>query len=196
MKTLSQKGAQILSVSDEYVSPWMTLLGKNVRIKPDSPVETYYSISQRDYVGIFAIDQNGMIPLVRQYRPAVEAYTLELPAGTVDHLEGPEEACRRELREETGLVAENIIFLGSYYPDTGRLNNAMHAFLVEAKQVVDDFKVDDELELLFVSRSELVEKVIKQEFRHFLHIGILTLVEMNRPGWLGLQAQLSPGLIE
>lgn len=66
--------------------------------------------------------------MVRQYRPAVETSTLELPCGHVEEGDTPEEAARKELLEETGYVAEQMILLANLAPDTGRLGNRMWCF--------------------------------------------------------------------
>jgi ADP-ribose pyrophosphatase len=67
--------------------------------------EIYHSLQQADYVSVFAMTPDGRIPLVRQYRSALEKYTLELPGGLRDGDESPEVCALRELYEETGLKA-------------------------------------------------------------------------------------------
>ena len=64
-----------------------------------------------DAVAVLAVLEGGLLShpetiLVKQFRPPAGAYTVELPAGLVDAGESPVEAAVRELREETGLVAE------------------------------------------------------------------------------------------
>jgi ADP-ribose pyrophosphatase len=66
--------------------------------------------------------------LVRQYRVAVGALTLELPAGHLDPGETPEQAARRELIEETGYEAETFRLLGSLSPSVARFTNRMWCF--------------------------------------------------------------------
>ena len=71
-------------------------------------------------VGILPIDENRMVTLVRQYRYPYETTTLEIPAGKMD--QGPEEALecgRRELEEETGLRAGQMIPMGELWPSPG-----------------------------------------------------------------------------
>lgn len=88
----------------------------------------HYSVSTADYVSVFAVTRNGTIPLVRQFRPAVEQITLELPSGHVDEGQTPEQAARNELREETGFVAQEMIPLVRLSSDTGRLGNSIWCF--------------------------------------------------------------------
>src|SRR5437764_659967 len=95
----------ILSRRRIHVSPWLELIEKEVQFSPDRSPQIYHCITQRAYVSIFAQTENRLIPIVQQYRPCVEEYTWEFPAGTLDDAETPEEAIRRELLEETGDTA-------------------------------------------------------------------------------------------
>ena len=116
-----------LSISSKrsvFATPWFELVGKTVGTDP----ALHYSISTRDYVSIFAVTREGTFPLVRQFRPAVEELTLELPSGHVDEGEAPETAAGRELHEETGFIADKLILLGELSPDTGRLGNRLWCF--------------------------------------------------------------------
>ena len=71
----------------------------------DAPAELYHAVGQQDYIAIVAMTPDGKIPIVRQYRPAVEGFTWELPAGMLEQGEDAADCCRRELLEETGLKA-------------------------------------------------------------------------------------------
>ena len=86
----------------------MDIIAREVVFSPGGPVQTYHAVGQQDYVAIVARTPDGRIPIVRQYRPALETFTWELPAGLVEHDEDPAESCRRELLEETGYPADAI----------------------------------------------------------------------------------------
>jgi ADP-ribose pyrophosphatase len=101
--------SEILSKQRMPVSPWIELAVKEVRMPGQQEIQIYHAVSQSDYIAILARTTSGLIPLVRQFRPAVEMHTWELPAGLVEQGEDPRETCRRELIEETGLVALEII---------------------------------------------------------------------------------------
>jgi ADP-ribose pyrophosphatase len=128
----------ITSKSSVFETPWFKLIGKSV----GDDTALHYSISTLDYVSVFAVTKNGTFPLVRQFRPAIEEFTLELPSGHVDQGETPEQAARKELREETGFVANDLILLGSLSPDTGRLSNQLWCFFAPevARDSADKFE--------------------------------------------------------
>jgi ADP-ribose pyrophosphatase len=78
---------------------------------------------------IVPIDDQGNLVFVRQYRHAAGLDLLELPAGTLDENEQPEICARREIREETGLAAGHMEFLGGFYLAPGYSTEYMHVFL-------------------------------------------------------------------
>ena len=105
----------------EYERPWLAVEAKDVDLGPPRGVETFYSVRTCEYAAVLAVTDDGRIPLVRQFRPAVEEWTLEFPSGHVDDGETPEQAMRRELLEETGCEAGDLVDLGLFHVDSGRM---------------------------------------------------------------------------
>jgi ADP-ribose pyrophosphatase len=97
------------------------------------------------------------VPLVRQYRVAVGAALLEVPAGGLDILEdgskeAPEAAARRELEEETGLRAGTWRHLASFFSAPGFTEEEMHLFLAsDLSPAHEDRLGPDEDERLILS---------------------------------------------
>jgi ADP-ribose pyrophosphatase len=154
------------------VSSWVTLVEKAVRFGPDGEPEIYHCLTGCDYVGMLARTPDGRIPIVRQFRPAVEEHTWEFPAGTVDPGETPEEAARRELREEAGLETEELVSLGWFHADTGRLEIAAHAYFATAGPPAENFAGEPGLALRYVTHRELKEMILCGEFRHQGHVAL------------------------
>jgi 8-oxo-dGTP pyrophosphatase MutT (NUDIX family) len=161
------------------VSRWMHLIEREVEFAPGAAAETYHAVGQGDYLAILALTQDRRIPLVRQYRPACEAFTLELPAGMVEPGEDPSDACRRELVEETGLVARRVVPLASNAPCTARLSNRIHSFFVEVSRPAPDFRPEPGLAVEFVGEAELMCRINDGRLDLQLHVGTVFLAVLG-----------------
>lgn len=87
-------------------------------------------VAHDDAVAMVAVDAEGRVALVRQYRHPTGSDLLEIPAGTLDLPgEPPEEAARRELAEEVGLAAGSLRDLGRVWNSAGWSDEATTLFL-------------------------------------------------------------------
>ncbi|MBF0284274.1 MAG: NUDIX hydrolase [Magnetococcales bacterium] len=161
-----------------YETPWFRLIARDVEgfVSP----EPYYALDLPDYAAMVAVTQEGKMLLVRQYRPAAERVTLELPSGIPDRGEQPVEAAVRELREETGYRPLLVEALGSLHTDTGRLSNRVWCFfaLVEPDPHPPARPVDEPpIETLLVPWEEFYQKQfgIKDGFDHAIHVAAVSL---------------------
>lgn len=158
------------------LSPWLTLVTHDVCIPGKPGVQQFHSFKQADYVTMFAVTADGKIPLVRQYRPALERHTWELPSGLLDAGERPEQAAVRELLEETGLVpGASVEPLGCMAADSGRLENRIWAFFTTGAKLdaSSGWEPDPELERWFASKQELKQMVLEGKFEHALHLAVI-----------------------
>jgi len=96
---------------------------------PDGRKRTYDLVDHLDAVTIVPINQEGEVLFVKQYRVGARDYLLELPAGVMDKGEVPLETAKRELREETGMAAKEMVKLGGFYMTPGYSNEFMTVFL-------------------------------------------------------------------
>jgi ADP-ribose pyrophosphatase len=159
------------------VSPWMQIIEREVEFASGDEPHLYHAVAQADYIAIVARTPEGRIPIVRQYRPAVERFTWELPAGMVDEGETPEDCCARELQEETGFAARKVHALGTYAPCTARLSNRIHSFFVETGERGASSEVAIDVKL--VSPQELGALILSGEFVLQLHIGAVMLAGLR-----------------
>lgn len=78
---------------------------------------------------VVALDAGGQVALVRQFRHAAGDFLWEVPAGVLRRGEEPRACAARELEEETGLVAGELVPLGAIYPSPGFCDEKIHVFL-------------------------------------------------------------------
>lgn len=95
-------------------------------------------------VAIVAVDDEGMITLVRQRREPARKALVELPAGTLEDGETPLESARRELQEETGLTGGDWRELTAFYTTPGFCRERMHLFLARNLERGEAAPDDDE----------------------------------------------------
>ena len=80
-------------------------------------------------VAVVALTEMGKIALVRQYRTSLDRVTVEIPAGKLEPGEDPLEAARRELVEETGYTAGELVPLVSVAPSPGYTDEVVRVYL-------------------------------------------------------------------
>lgn len=165
----------LLKTEVAFATPWFEVLAKT--IKPDDA--PYYSLRLPDYASLIALTDDRSILLVRQYRPAVERYTLELPSGLVDPGETPGDAARRELIEETGYAAGEVDVLGPMFPDTGRLTNQIWSCFASSVQPVHGRTPEAGIEVVTYSLPDLWRATADGQFDHALHVAILLMAVLR-----------------
>jgi ADP-ribose pyrophosphatase len=159
-----------------YESPYVKVVEKDVDFGDAVGIETFWSVRTGEYAAIVAVTEDGRIPLVRQFRPAVESYVLELPSGAVDPGEEPEAAARRELLEETGCEAQELVLLGRLHVDSGRLETQQWAWFAPNARIVSYVpSADEPLEHLFVTPAGLKDLINTGEFNLSIHVGMIGL---------------------
>ena len=128
---------------------------------PDGRMATRDVVRHPGAVAIVALTDDGRICLVRQYRTALGRVTVELPAGKLDPGEDPLECARRELEEETGMVAERMAFLTTIATSCGFADELIHIYMATGlSQGPSSPDADEFINVDLVELSELVDAVL------------------------------------
>ena len=129
----------------------------------------------RAWANVLALTKNGEVVLVKQYRHGIYDVLLEFPGGVVEDEEDPRDGARRELLEETGYQARDLIPIGRLYPNPALQTNALHCFLALDVEKVAEQKLDagEDIEVELVPLNELIEIAKRGEFPHALMTAVL-----------------------
>lgn len=113
---------------------------------------------------VIAFPSPGRLVMVRQFRPGPGGWVLELPAGTIKEGEDPAETARRELKEETGYEAVEVVHVFSFYSSPGLSTEVMHVFLARGLRRSQASPEDDEaIEVVEVELEKAVEMIRRGE---------------------------------
>jgi len=123
---------------------------------PDSRIRQYDLVDHPDSVTIIPVDSNGDIWFVEQYRVGSQSKLIELPAGVIDEGETPLACANREIREEIGMAAQAMDYIGAVYLAPGYVNEKNHIFLATNLVAAPLQHDDDE----FIATKIFAEKKI------------------------------------
>jgi len=134
---------------------------------PDGAAALYTVVANPDSAFVVPRFDNGDTMLVRQWRHAWEASSWEVPAGTFDGDEEPLECARRELVEETGLIATRYRSLGVVHGAaflTGRAHLFLAEGLTESERTPETYEQD--MEVLRLPFTEALHAALEGEIVH------------------------------
>ncbi len=115
-------------------------------------------------VTILPLLEGNRVCLIRNFRVAVGKTLIELPAGTIDNKEPPEQTAIRELQEETGYTAERWTQLPAFYMSPGILHERMYLFVAEGLTPgATARETGEEIDNLIVPWDEAVQMALSGE---------------------------------
>lgn len=148
-------------------------------------------VDHRGAVAVLAMDDDGRILLIKQYRHPITARDWELPAGLLDiDGESPLLAAQRELAEEADLEASEWHLLSEFFTSPGGSSEMLRVYLargLSATAPFDRFAEEADLEKRWVSLEEVVDAVLNRTITNsILGFAALAASAAKARGWLGL----------
>ena len=134
-----------------------------------------FTIRCRDWCNVVAVTPDDCVVLVWQYRFGTDALSLEIPGGVIDGDETPERAAGRELTEETGYEAGELLPLLEVEPNPALQNNRCFTFLARDARPIrtTSFDPQEEIETVLVPASRIGDLLDGGQIRHALVQGAL-----------------------
>ena len=133
------------------------------RFEPSGQERDFIVLDTVSWVNVVPVTSEGNVVLIRQYRHGIREVTMEIPGGMIDEDEAPEAAAVRELREETGYIAESIRLLARVLPNPAVQNNYLYLFAAEGcrdtgKSELDAFEMIDVVERPLQDIPEMIRR--------------------------------------
>ena len=156
---------------------WISLYADECVLPGGQIVEPFYVLEEKEWVHVVAVDGDGAILLTRLYRYPADWLGWELPCGGVDAGEDPLAAAKRELKEETGYIADQWRQIALLYANPARQTNRMYCFLATGLTIAGPQSLDitEDIEFEFVAPAEVRNRMVKGEFCHALHVACYLL---------------------
>ena len=147
----------------------------------------YYRLTGLDSVICCVMTVKGEFVMVKQFRPSIDEYSLEFPAGGLNKNEKPLDAAKREFLEETSF-SSNFIYLGDFRLMMNRTNIKEHIFFGINPKNMNHSVPEGGIEVHLVNREELAKLSISGGYKQLAGLGIIQLVS----NYLGLNIMSEP----
>ncbi len=145
-------------------------------VGPNGQKGKYIVNEARDWVCVIPVVEKKFL-MVKQWRHGEQALSIEFPGGVIDDGESPEEGARRELLEETGAIAGELIHLGTVNPNPALFANHFHIYCAKDLTFTGKQKLDSDefLNYMEMDQEEVISKMGSKEFPHALMASALCL---------------------
>lgn len=172
---------KILDSEVKYENNWIQVVHQNV-INPSGGNSIYGTVNFKNIaVGVVPIDNEGNTWLVGQYRFPLNEYSWEIPEGGCPDGEEVLETAKRELKEETGLIAQNWSLISKLHTSNSVCNEVAYIFLAEEITQSESQPEDTEqLQVKKVSLKEALEMVLVDKITDSMSVaGILKVARLK-----------------
>ncbi len=148
-------------------------VNRNLASRSEGRTHDFYVLHPNNWVNVIAIDSNDQVILIEQFRHGTSQLTLEIPGGMVDP-EDPsaKHAAARELLEETGYAAKDLIHIGRNHPNPAMQSNYCDTFLAlnVEKLFEPKFHTTEYIEVRLTPLADIPELIASGKVTHSLVI--------------------------
>ncbi len=135
--------------------------------KPDGTEGTYATVRMKSGVAVLPIERDGRVLLVSQFRYALGRMSLEVVSGALEEGEDAREGARRELREELGVEADELVALGHIDLDTSVVSARVDLFIARGlRRGEKDEDATEQIETIEIEYVDALGRVMESEITH------------------------------
>ncbi|MEG4172988.1 MULTISPECIES: NUDIX hydrolase [unclassified Microcoleus] len=145
---------------------WCQVRQDEIELPSGKIIDNFFVNVRPNIALVFATTEQQELVLVRQYRHGVGEILLELPAGSFNPAEeSGKSAAARELAEETGYVAEEILELATLYDNPVKDTNSIYLYFAKNVQLASKIQLDitEDIEVVLVPITEVLLKIANRE---------------------------------
>ncbi|HEX8173525.1 MAG TPA: NUDIX hydrolase [Pyrinomonadaceae bacterium] len=137
-------------------------------VKPNGEPGTYSTVRVKAGVSVLPVDDEGFVYLARDFRYAVGRECIEAVAGAIEEGEAREDAARRELKEELGIEAADVVELGLVDPMPSLVDSPSYLFLAKGRLKFKEKELEggENVETVKVKLSEAIRMVMRGDITH------------------------------
>ncbi len=158
----------------EFETEWFSIESEHFDDLAQLGGKPIYRINVLPSSSVVALTRTGKLILVRQYRPVLNEWSLEFPAGSISPGESAEVAARRELWEETGYHCDRLSFVGAGGAMVDRVNSQVNIFFGENAYLSGGSPVAEPgVEVVLMTLGEFKDLILGGQFRNIPALGMV-----------------------
>lgn len=146
-----------------YQNKYGVIVFEDKVIRPDGKEGIYGWIQLGSGVSVLPIDDENNVYLGRGFMYPINRDSIEVASGGIEPGEPPSDAARRELEEELGIKARELIHVGSYRPITGRINTTQYMYIAKGLDFGENTDHIEDMKLMRMPLEEAVRRVMNSE---------------------------------
>jgi ADP-ribose pyrophosphatase len=160
-----------------FRTPWFQIGVVEPGAEASGTTEPYYCLIRQGGVMAFVLDEAGRVVLIEQYRPPIGRTTLEMPSGTIEEGETPDDAVAREVLEETGFRCRRWHQISPFRLMLNREDVIEYFYIGLGARHTPDYDLREHGTVRLFERAGFLELVRSRRFEQGAALGGLYLAE-------------------
>lgn len=173
---------KILEIKDISPSKWFPLYKHKIQLHDGKIINNYFVSDLGNIAMILPITKEKEIVFVRQYKHGIRDFTLELPAGRIEDLK-PVDAAFKELKEETGIITDNLLFIGEIFVSPTKDSMKTYGYITTNVSInsTQELDITEDIDIEFIKINRLDNMIKKNYIKTADTLALIYLARLNYP---------------
>lgn len=175
----------LLSEEIKFKKNWFSVVTQKVQLPDARILDPYFVVNVPNWANIIIATPNNELVMVKQYRQAAQAFTIEPAGGLIDENENPMQAAIREMQEETGYTSNEVSLLSEVYPNPALQPTKAYFYLAENAELTLQKNLDafEDIEIVILPKQQVLDMLHNNEFTNGVQVGAIYKAVIKL-GWL------------